>query len=184
MRIYTYILAHDTGFAPCIENNLFTLATCKPLIRSSAKIGDIIIGFYGKNEKKYNYAIAFIAVVTDKMDFKEYYNKFQNRTDCIYNDKLEQLSNEYHKCNNRNTDLNGKYVLLSNDFIFFGNKNIKISESYIEMIPRRNHLSDKNDRFVDVFPKYFLELKKIYGLDKSGSHIHHKNIMRLNYSKV
>jgi hypothetical protein len=118
------------------------------------------------------------------MDFKEYYNKFQNRTDCIYNDKLEQLSNEYHKCNNRNTDLNGKYVLLSNDFIFFGNKNIKISESYIEMIPRRNHLSDKNDRFIDVFPKYFLELKKIYGLDKSGSHIHHKNIMRLNYSKV
>ena len=52
------------------------------------------------------------------------------------------------------------------------------------MIPRRNHLSDKNDRFIDVFPKYFLELKKIYGLDKSGSHIHHKNIMRLNYSKV
>ena len=180
MRIYSYILKYDTGFAPCIENSLLTLATCKPLIRSSAKIGDIIIAFYSKNEKNYNYAMAYIAVITEKMDFKEYYNKFKNRRDCIYNDKLEQIPNIYHNCMHVNTDLNGKYVLLSNDFIFFGNKNVKISEIYTDMIPKRNHLSEQNNKFIDRFPKYFLELKKKYGLDNSGRHIHDNNIMVLN----
>ena len=60
---------------------------------------------------KNNFRISF-----ENIFVQLHYNKFQNRTDCIYNDKLEQLSNEYHKCNNRNTDLNGNtnYINLHN----------------------------------------------------------------------
>ena len=44
-RILRYILQHDTGMAPCIDNGMVSLATCKPRIRASAKPGEWVVGF-------------------------------------------------------------------------------------------------------------------------------------------
>jgi hypothetical protein len=40
-NLYSYIVAHDTGFAPCVTNKLLTLACCKPEFgpRQSSVIG-------------------------------------------------------------------------------------------------------------------------------------------------
>ena len=38
-RFYRYVLVSDDGVAPCVDNNLLTLATCKPLIRRTARVG-------------------------------------------------------------------------------------------------------------------------------------------------
>ena len=44
-RIYRYILTHNTGMAPCPENGMITLGTCKPVIRRVARAGDWVLGF-------------------------------------------------------------------------------------------------------------------------------------------
>ena len=44
MKIYSYIVKRDYGFAPNPFYGYCTLATCKPVIRKHAEIGDIIVG--------------------------------------------------------------------------------------------------------------------------------------------
>jgi hypothetical protein len=44
MRLYSYVVARDYGFAPNPFYGVCTLATCKPVIRNSARISDWIIG--------------------------------------------------------------------------------------------------------------------------------------------
>lgn len=44
MSLYSYVVRYDSGFAPNPFYGLCTLATCKPRIRSSARIDDWILG--------------------------------------------------------------------------------------------------------------------------------------------
>jgi hypothetical protein len=44
-RIYFYKLTEDNGGAPCVTSDLLSLAICKPMIRKTAKEGDLIFGF-------------------------------------------------------------------------------------------------------------------------------------------
>jgi hypothetical protein len=44
MTLYSYVVAHDFGFAPNPFDGLCTLATCKPDIRKKAAVGDYIVG--------------------------------------------------------------------------------------------------------------------------------------------
>ena len=169
MQIFSYILAFDTGVAPCIDNNIFTLGICKPTIRRCANIGDYIIAFYPKCK---NNTIAYICKITNIFNYKDYYINHNNRLDCIYDENLNLIPNKFHSNCNTQTDLNGKNVLLSFDFIFFGNLNIKISNNYKSMIPdRQGHLSKKNKIHHDTFPEYFENLKKIHKTGKIGNHM-------------
>lgn len=45
MKVHTYIVQHDKGFAPNPFWGVCTLACCKPQIRKHAQKGDVIIGF-------------------------------------------------------------------------------------------------------------------------------------------
>ena len=113
MKIYSYILMHDTGFAPCIEDDVLSLCCCKPKIRSSAKVGDYIVAFYGKSQsrKQFGHSLAYIAKITEKMDFREYFDNHEGRSDCIYRQRigyeksLEQIPNEFHDESHKKTDL-------------------------------------------------------------------------------
>lgn len=44
MRVFSYVIEHDLGFAPNPFHGVCTLACCKPDIRRIAKAGDYIIG--------------------------------------------------------------------------------------------------------------------------------------------
>lgn len=44
MHVYSYIVTHDTGFAPNPFHGVLTLACCKPAIRRAAEVGDVIVG--------------------------------------------------------------------------------------------------------------------------------------------
>ena len=44
MKVYSYVIEHDYGFAPNPFHRACTLAACKPEIRRTAAIGDIIVG--------------------------------------------------------------------------------------------------------------------------------------------
>jgi Nucleotide modification associated domain 2 len=47
-RIWRYVLAHDSGMAPCPQDSKLTLSCCKPTIRKNARVGDWVIGFMPK----------------------------------------------------------------------------------------------------------------------------------------
>ena len=44
MKLYSYVMKYDDGFAPNTTGEYLTLATCKPNIRRVAKVGDYVIG--------------------------------------------------------------------------------------------------------------------------------------------
>jgi hypothetical protein len=48
-NIYLYKMTRDSGCAPCVDNDILSLAICKPVIRRVAKEGDIIFGFGAAN---------------------------------------------------------------------------------------------------------------------------------------
>ena len=82
MRLYSYILTYDTGFAPNPYHGYCTLATCKPKIRRSAQVGDWIIGTGSKNMNtcskrikidKSGYLV-YAMRVTEVLTFNEYWN--------------------------------------------------------------------------------------------------------------
>ena len=51
MRVFSYVVMHDSGFAPNPFHGHCTLACCKPKIRSQAKAGDIVIGLTTRSER-------------------------------------------------------------------------------------------------------------------------------------
>ncbi len=74
MKLYTYIVARDYGFAPNPFHGFCTLATCKPRIRSVAAIGDWVVGTGAKT--KYNCAgqLVYTTQVSEVMNFDDYWN--------------------------------------------------------------------------------------------------------------
>lgn len=84
-RIFFYKLTSDANAAPCIKDDLLSLAICKPMIRCSAEEGDLIFGFAADSLHSDNRLI-YIARVTKKLCHGEYYDsvRFRHRDDRIY----------------------------------------------------------------------------------------------------
>ena len=72
MRLYSYVVARDYGFAPNPFHGICTLATCKPRIRRSAEVGDWIIGT-GSKPNGMQGQLIYAMKVTDSCTFDEYW---------------------------------------------------------------------------------------------------------------
>jgi hypothetical protein len=73
MRLYTYVVDHDFGFAPNPFHGICTLATCKPVIRRTARKGDWIAGSAAKHTGRYGRLVYFMRVDGD-LTFDGYWN--------------------------------------------------------------------------------------------------------------
>lgn len=73
MRLYSYVVARDYGFAPNPFFGMCTLATCKPDIRRSAMVGDWIVGTGSKTQERQS-NLVYVMQVTEKMMFNQYWN--------------------------------------------------------------------------------------------------------------
>lgn len=116
MIVYAYVMSHDTGFAPCYDNGVFTLACCKPRIRKSVfgKLNDSgelkddvwVIGAKHDGKPKsgiYKSHVVYIARITKVLRFEDYYTEDNfYRSDCVYQ-KLK--TEECKKAINRKDDL-------------------------------------------------------------------------------
>lgn len=73
MRLFSYIVARDYGFAPNPFFGFCTLATCKPQIRERAAVGDWIVGTGAK--KRYDLAghLIYAMKVDEILDFNGYW---------------------------------------------------------------------------------------------------------------
>ena len=138
MRLYSYILTVDSGFAPNPFHRYCTLATCKPLIRRTAQPGDWIIGTGSKRRKRDGFLV-YAMRVTESMTFEEYWNdprflvKRPDKTagrergcgDNIYyvnpdTNQLCQVEECYHCEADIWRDIKTDRVLVSDDFIYWG----------------------------------------------------------------
>lgn len=73
MRLYSYVVRYDSGFAPNPFYGICTLATCKPSIRKSAAIGDWIVGCgSGDRSVKQGGHLVYAMRVTEALRFEEY----------------------------------------------------------------------------------------------------------------
>ncbi|HQJ98837.1 MAG TPA: hypothetical protein PLB30_09925, partial [Thermoleophilia bacterium] len=89
-RIYLYKLTTDVGQAPCVQDGLLTLAICKPMIRTTAQVGDLVFGFAANRMnpggRVTDNHLIYIARVDARLSGRDYYGgaEFAERMDCVY----------------------------------------------------------------------------------------------------
>ncbi|MFH1218838.1 MAG: hypothetical protein V1694_00060, partial [Candidatus Eisenbacteria bacterium] len=143
MRLFSYIVARDYGFAPNPFYGWCTLATCKQRIRAPANIGDWIVGTGAKTKYDLSGHIIFAMQVCEILSFDGYWT--ESRFACkkpVLNGSLKQVygDNIYHRRggnwtqadshhslegglpNDRNIDrdTSTNCVLVGSRFVYFG----------------------------------------------------------------
>jgi hypothetical protein len=161
VNVYSYVVSHDTGFAPNPFHGYCTLACCKPVIRRTASAEDWIIVL---SPKKFGRNIVYVMRVTEKLSFFEYWKdkRFREKRanmkskdniqlvgDNIYKpthrNKYQQMPSMHSKSSgsenhkNKKHDLNGVSVLISNDFSYFGGNTKKLPKRFSDIIVARGH---------------------------------------------
>lgn len=163
--IFTYRLTHDTGFAPCVDNGLLTLACCKGGTKTVKRGLRYFIGrFFEENLQKnievyisglYAGKLLYIAKIDKVIPMTEYFSKkeYEDRIDQIYRLDDEKLKRDASKLkgvhddeHSQKCDENGKYVLISKEFVYFGNKAIKLDESILCHYPKNRGQNPKGQR--------------------------------------
>lgn len=142
-RIYRYVVKTDRGTAPRPFGRLCSLAICKPMIRKHAEPGDWVIGLRSGSPRLVVYAME----ITDKLGFAEYWEGFPERRpgagrefpDNLYRPHglgFKQEKNDIHTTKHQDTDLSGKFVLLSKRFWYFGREAPAICDELSHLIHR------------------------------------------------
>ena len=114
MRLFSYIVARDYGFAPNPFYGWCTLATCKPRIRAKANIGDWIVGTGAKTKYDLSGHLIFAMQVSEILSFDGYWT--DSRFTCkkpVLNGSLKQVygDNIYHRSYERWTQADSHHSL-------------------------------------------------------------------------
>lgn len=164
MKVYSYVISRDFGFAPNPFYGICTLATCKPLIRKHCCVGDYVIGISPLDKGRGN-KLVMLMRVTEVTTFDEYWSN--PRFECkkpVMNGSLMKLygDNIYHHDEQGNwiqedshhTNADGTpnpknlkrdtgttdRVLISADYYYLGKNCIALPPALLEEIKvRRNH---------------------------------------------
>lgn len=187
MKLYSYVVARDYGFAPNPFYGVCTLATCKPNIRRVAKVGDWVIGTGSSENRKTGYLV-LVMRVTETMSYNQYWtderfaqkkpnlrgSKKQAFGDNIYFEdgkEVWQQADSHHsyqggKANlfNIKNDTQTNRILISTDYAYWGGSGPKIPEKFrnyngIDICAGRNHKSQFSDYLVVEFVTWFRSLE-------------------------
>lgn len=185
MRLFSYKMTNDSGFAPNPFFGVLTLATCKPRIRNSKRIGDWLAGFTSKrlcNDGVGEERLIFLMQVTGKLPTSEYFAHpdFQQkipdltRSEFVYQagdniyrpdgDGFVQLPNKNHAPWDMPRDLSGRFVLTSANFYYFGAGAIEIPDHLRPQIPTgqsANGSKTHHPERAEAFIKFITENSKI-----------------------
>jgi hypothetical protein len=124
--LFSYVVEHDTGLAPCAEGLYCTLWRCKYAKKINnvvelAQVGDWVVGTGGANPRKSagNGKLVYAMRVDEKLAAMEYLSdaRFAGRTDT-------RLPKE---------DINRRLVLISRHFYYFGSNAIWLEAPYYEV---------------------------------------------------
>jgi hypothetical protein len=144
MRLYSYVVRFDGGFAPCVSDSLCTLACCKPRIRAKAQYGDLIAGVTSKEHGSGR--LIYLMRLERAFTFAEYFTDaaLRPRLDNIYRPKPDggytQERNDFHGPDQIRKDLSADRVLATKTFVYFGDAAPTIPSAFQEFVPRgRSH---------------------------------------------
>jgi len=143
MRLHSYVIARDYGFAPNPFHGVCTLATCKKLIRKHANVGDWVIAT-GSAENHRTGQLVCAMKVSETMTFNAYWNesRFQVKKPVMNGSRMRGYGdNIYHQgpdgewaqadshhsldggvanLKNLNDDTETDQVLIADEFWYFG----------------------------------------------------------------
>lgn len=146
MKLYSYVVRYDSGFAPNPFYGYCTLATCKPFIRKAATVGDWLVGC-GSNDKSIRRGghLVYAMRVTEAITFRAYnadprflmkipYRTGSRKQSCgdnIYfrdpkdtrwnqRDSFHSLPDGSPNFEHVERDTKIDRVLISDDFVYFG----------------------------------------------------------------
>ena len=187
MRLYSYVIRYDFGFAPNPFHGFCTLATCKPQIRKTASVGDWVVGT-GSADYDLIGKIVYAMKVSEVIGFDEYWNdsKFAKKKPLLRGSLAQAFGdNIYHRNKNgkwsqevsrhreskgginqghMTTDLGGRNVLVSDDFYYWGRSTKKIPKRFRDwnghdMCQKRNIKYKFPDDMVAAFVKWIRSSK-------------------------
>jgi hypothetical protein len=144
MKLHSYVVNHDIGFAPNPFHGFCTLATCKPQIRRVASVGDWVMGTGAAKNRRSGFLV-YAMRVTETLSFDEYWNdpRFGRKRPNLHgSNRVRFGDNVYHRDatgswiqeNSRHSRADGslepfhlardtgitEQVLVSDDFVYFG----------------------------------------------------------------
>ena len=189
MKLYSYVLARDFGFAPNPFYQYCTLGTCKPIIRRGAEVGDWIVGTGSKTRENGGH-LAFVMQVTEVMPFNDYWSNsrfkqkkpnlrgskrqafgdniyYQDPVTCEWHQEDSHHSHPRGRPNIRNieNDTQTDRVLISNDYIYWGGGGPKIPEKYrnfsgFDLCAGRGYKCNFPDNMVNEFVDWIRSLEE------------------------
>jgi len=156
VRLYSYVVARDYGFAPNPFHGVCTLATCKPGIRKAAAIGDWVLGTGSKTRNRHK-NVVYAMCVTGTMSMEEYWAapEFQTKKVNLRGSKKQAFgdniysrnpgnghwsqANSHHSFHdgspnplNVKADTGTNRVLLSNDFVYWGGSGPELPARFLD----------------------------------------------------
>lgn len=177
MDVFSYVITHDSGFAPNPFGGILSLATCKPQIRKTAKISDYIVGT-GSKSAVGNGRLVFAGQISEILDIAEYGKStnfefkvpqgrgiwWKKHGDNIYylkNSAWIQRRNIHHGPKHMKHDLSGMNVLLCHDYWYFGDSAIAIPDHLVQIVKKGpGHKLIKDKGLVNSFFSWLKELPK------------------------
>src|SRR5258705_463823 len=80
MRLFSYVVARDFGFAPNPFGGVCSLATCKPEIRARAAVGDWVVGLAGARDRK-TPGLVYVMRVDEILTYDSYWadSRYQHK---------------------------------------------------------------------------------------------------------
>jgi hypothetical protein len=135
--VFSYVVTHDSGFAPNPFGGFLSLATCKPKIRASANVGDWIVGTASAKLAEADRVI-YVAKITEVVPLELYGSEgrfaikrpqisgeaWRRHGDNIYfkdrDGVWRQRRNPHHQADGMARDLGGQNALICPLFWYFG----------------------------------------------------------------
>lgn len=177
MKLYSYVVARDYGFAPNPFDGVCTLATCKPDIRQRAVVGDWVVGLASKQDKPES-SLVYAMRVDKVLTYDAYWNdaRFQAKKpsrassvkqlfgDNIYHrneqgcwlqlDSHHSLDNGLPNQRNIDNDTKSEGVLISEHFAYWGSRAIPVPSEFLDF---DGHSLQLNRGYKTHFPPGFAE---------------------------
>lgn len=187
MRIYSYVVARDFGFAPNPFHGVCTLATCKPRIRKLALTGDWVIGTGSATAKRAD-RLVYAMRVEEAMPFQSYWDdpRFHLKKPNLHaSKKLAFGDNIYHRHapnepwiqinshhsfedgapnpGNITNDTQTDRLLISRDYVYFGGSGPSIPTDLRDfggedLCAHRGHKSRFSPAFVEAVVSWIRSL--------------------------
>lgn len=186
MRLFSYVVARDYGFAPNPFGGVCTLATCKPEIRRQAAVGDWIVGLASKKDRT-TPSLVYVMRVDEVLTYDAYWQdeRFQHKKpirsggvkqlfgDNIYHhdadgqwrqlDSHHSLDGGLPNWRNINNDTQSEGVLVGWRFAYWGSDGIEIPGEFLDfdghtILVNRGYRSHFPDAMIYAFVEWFESL--------------------------